>query len=125
MFSLSCFFGRAVARQQQEDELSLWALTDHRLCTYTSIASPSTLPPTLPSPSHSDLASVFVELMLQKISTLSLEGYHRRSVDRRTAAPSAAAGAAGVSAGRLEENLLLSLLLHRCYAAPVLLLPAA
>ena len=42
-----------------------------------------------------------------------------------TAAPSAAAGAAGVSAGRLEENLLLSLLLHRCYAAPVLLLPAA
>ena len=45
-----------------------------------------------------------------------------------TAAPSAAAGAAGVSAGRLQENLLLhpcSLLLHRCYAAPVLLLPAA
>ena len=110
-------FSRSVARQEQEeDELSLLALTDHRLCTYTLIATTTACANPLSfglglshsgtgAPEHLDTGSGF-----------SLEEYHTH---RSTAAPSACAGATGVSAGRLEENLLL--LLHRCYAAPVLL----
>lgn len=58
--------------------------------------------------------------------------YHRRVSTggewtwRRTAAPSAAAGAhSGVSAGRLEENLPSSCCYGAATAPPLLLLPAA